>query len=100
MQIEFTKDQAKKDRARFGGMTETVYRRDNFCCVGCGMTMDEHINHYGKRLTINHINGVGRNSHTPDNRLSNLETVCLPCHGKRDCMNSKWQQKERQRVGI
>lgn len=90
MKITLTRDQKKKDKARFGGKTLSVYKRDNYQCVGCAMTMDQHISKYGKRLTINHINGLGRNCIEPDNSMENLETVCLPCHGKRDCMNDKW----------
>lgn len=93
MGLTFTVDQAKKDRTRFGGNTLAVYKRDNYCCVVCGMTMQEHIDKYKRRLTINHINGLGRNSVIPDNRLENLETVCLKCHGYKDCMNDKWKSK-------
>jgi len=91
----FTKDQAKKDRQRFGGNSLAVWTRDNFMCVWCGMTMKHHIKKYKKRLTINHRNGIGRNSEVPDNHVENLETVCLPCHGRRDCMNTKWQLKNK-----
>lgn len=91
MDLVFTKDQAKKDRTRFGGLVIEVYKRDNFSCVGCGMTMQQHLDKYRRRLTINHINGLGHNSERADNRVENLETVCLSCHGKRDCQNQKWQ---------
>lgn len=91
--MHFTKDQAKKDRQRFGGNSLAVWTRDGFKCVWCGMTMKQHLKKYKKRLTINHRNGIGRNSEEPDNRIDNLETVCLPCHGRRDCMNEKWQLK-------
>lgn len=90
MIITLSKDQAKKDRQRFGGNTLAVYKRDNYQCVKCGMTMREHIEKYGKRLTINHKNGVGRKSKVPDNRMINLETLCFPCHGLADCQNKKW----------
>lgn len=92
MQLVFTKDQIKKDRARFGGNTLAVYKRDNYKCVNCKMTMQQHIDKYGRRLTINHINGIGRNSKVPDNNINNLETLCLPCHGRADCQNDKWQK--------
>lgn len=74
----------KKNRQRFGGLRDDVWERDGYRCVDCGMTMDEHIRRWRKRLTVNHINGVGRNSDLPDNRLENLETLCLPCHGAKD----------------
>jgi 5-methylcytosine-specific restriction endonuclease McrA len=91
MILTLTVDQAKKDRQRFGGNTLAVFKRDKYRCVNCDMTMAQHLIKYGKRLTINHINGLGRNSEVPDNSMNNLQTLCLPCHGLADCMNDKWQ---------
>lgn len=88
--MTLTKDQKKKDKARFGGKTLAVYKRDNYKCIVCNMTMEEHLKKYKRRLTINHINGKGRNHKIPDNRLENLETVCLKCHGYRDSKNNRW----------
>jgi len=83
------RDAAKKDRFRFSGLRERVWERDNYQCVGCGMTMLQHIERWRKRLTVNHINGQGRNSVIPDNRLENLETLCLQCHGAKD--GGRWK---------
>lgn len=83
----------RRDRIRFGGNRQKVLERDNFQCIDCGMTQEEHQAKYKKSLTINHINGKGRRSQEPDNRLENLETLCLKCHGLKDCQNEKWQQK-------
>lgn len=91
-----TTDQAKKNRARFAGQREQVFKRDNYRCVDCGMTMVQHRTKYKKDLTINHIDGHGRNSPEPNNAMSNLETLCLPCHGHKDCQNAKWHKKSRQ----
>ncbi len=84
------RDARKKDRFRFSGLREQVWERDGYKCVDCGMTMQEHIRRWKKRLTINHKNGLGRNSPTPDNRLQNLETLCLPCHGAKD--GGRWKK--------
>ena len=90
MQYKFDpEDAAKKDRFRFAGLREVVWHRDNYQCTSCGMTMAEHIKTWGKRLTINHINGIGRNAPEPDNRLENLETLCLRCHGAKD--GGRWK---------
>lgn len=88
--MELTKEQKKKDNFRFGGNMLAVFKRDGYACVDCGFTLKQHIDKYGKKLTINHINGIGRNSKVPDNRIENLETLCLPCHGKKDSQNKKW----------
>jgi 5-methylcytosine-specific restriction endonuclease McrA len=87
------KDYRKKDRHRFSGLRLLIFTRDGFKCVGCGMSMAEHITKWGKALTINHIDGQGRNSKTPNNDPSNLETLCLRCHGHKDCQNTKWHAK-------
>jgi 5-methylcytosine-specific restriction endonuclease McrA len=78
------RDSRKKDGFRFNGLRELVWERDSYCCVNCKMTMAEHIGRWKKRLTINHINGIGRKSTKPDNRMENLETLCLKCHGAKD----------------
>lgn len=83
----------RRNRLRFGGQRLIVLERDKYKCVDCGMTQDEHIAQYKKSLTINHINGRGRRSAEPDNRLENLETLCLRCHGLKDCQNAKWVAK-------
>lgn len=89
--IEYWAD--RRNRLRFGGQRLIVLERDKYKCVDCGMTQDEHIAQYRKSLTINHINGKGRRSAEPDNRLENLETLCLRCHGLKDCQNAKWVAK-------
>lgn len=86
-------DFAKKDRKRFGGIRQTILERDNYACVNCGMSQNEHVAKWGKSLTINHKDGNGRNSEKPNNNPENLETLCLVCHGYADCQNVKWQNK-------
>jgi hypothetical protein len=79
-----TKDMQKKDRSRFNGLRGEIFKRDNYQCVNCGMTMSDHLEKYNKSLTIDHIDGQGRNSKEPNNDPTNLQTLCLPCHGKKD----------------
>ena len=86
-------------RARFGGLRELVFERDNYCCVICGMTRESHKEEFGRDLTINHINGEGRhymeNGLNPDNRIKNMETLCLRCHGRIDGLKSQMLKKAR-----
>lgn len=74
----------------FGGNREKAIQRDGEKCVLCGMTRKEHRSKYGRDITVDHINGKGRN--TPkekrDNRLENLQTLCLRCHGLKDIARS------------
>lgn len=88
-------DYAKKNKARFNNLRESILSRDCYRCVRCAMTQVEHIAKWGKSLTINHKDGNGRNSKYPNNDPTNLETLCLHCHGLADCMNAKWIKKHR-----
>lgn len=71
-------------KIRFGGLRRLILERDNFMCVDCGMTSIQHKEKWGRELTINHIDGNGRNSLQPNNKPSNLETLCFKCHGRKD----------------
>lgn len=74
------------DRFYFGGNRESTIQRDGEKCVKCSITRYEHKEKYGRDITVNHIDGNGRNTagHLKNNSLSNLETLCLSCHGKKD----------------
>ena len=53
-------------------------------CIHCGMSQEQHIVLFNKSLTVDHIDGSGRNSKTNNNNLDNLQTLCLRCHGRKD----------------
>ena len=72
------------DRTRFGGMRAKVLERDGHRCAVCGLTQEEHLELYSAELTVDHINGEGRYHDKPDNRESNLVTLCFHCHGEKD----------------
>lgn len=71
---------------RFGGNRETAIQRDGEKCVMCGMSRDEHRAKWGSDITVDHIDGTGKNTpkHLKNNSLDNLQTLCLSCHGKKD----------------
>lgn len=69
---------------RFGGNREKAIQRDGESCVKCGMTRMEHKEKFGKDITVDHIDGRGRYSGEKNNDLSNLQTLCLKCHGRKD----------------
>lgn len=73
-----------RDNTRFGGQRNTVLARDNWSCVVCGMTDEEHREKWQRAITIDHIDGRGRYSEIQNNDLENLQTLCLSCHGKKD----------------
>lgn len=79
----------RNDIKRFGRKRETVIKRDKEKCVKCGMTRHEHLLKFGCDITIDHINGKGRNSKKQDNSIKNLQTLCLVCHGKKDIVRRR-----------
>ncbi len=91
-----TKDyKAINNKVLFSGNREKAIIRDGEKCVSCQMTRNEHFNKYGRDITVDHIDGNGRN--TPlklrNNSISNLQTLCLSCHGKKDIKRNKNSNK-------
>lgn len=72
------------DKKNFGGMREITLKRDNYKCVKCGMSQEQHKKLFGYSLTVDHIDGKGRNSEVKNNAQENLQTLCLRCHGIKD----------------
>lgn len=66
---------------RCGGNRQAVLYRDNFRCVACGMTDQRHREVFGRPITIDH-----KDRNLKHNDLSNLQTLCLPCHGRKDLL--------------
>lgn len=63
----------------FGGKRSLILKRDNFSCIKCGLTQKEHFLKYNRDITVDHIDRDRAN-----NSESNLQTLCLNCHGKKD----------------
>lgn len=70
----------------FSGRREDVIIRDKGRCVKCGMTREEHYEKFGRDITVDHIDGTGCNTPASrkNNSMDNLQTLCLPCHGRKD----------------
>lgn len=73
----------------FGGNRQKALERDNWQCVECGMNQEQHIVIFGRSLTVDHIDGKGRNSKNPNHRLFNLQTLCCRCHGLKDGIRNR-----------
>jgi hypothetical protein len=74
------------DNALFGGNREVAIQRDGERCVNCGMTRQQHKDRFGRDITVDHIDRRGSNvpKHMKNNALSNLQTLCAPCHSRKD----------------
>ncbi|MBX0296575.1 MULTISPECIES: HNH endonuclease [Halobacteriales] len=57
----------------------TVYERDDWTCTNCGRKSGPHAGDDGVRLHAHHI---VPHSAGGSNRLSNLTTLCEPCHAE------------------
>ena len=84
--IEKIREEQKhwRDLIRYGGNRNAVLERDNWMCVDCGMTQEQHIILFGRSLTIDHIDKKGINYVNKNNDMDNLQTLCLRCHRKKD----------------
>ena len=64
---------------RVGGVRKEILNRDGHKCVKCFMTDKEHFERFGRPITIDH-----KDKNRKNNNMSNLQTLCLSCHGKKD----------------
>ena len=60
---------------------EIVIELGGICC-DCGITNEQHINKYGRCLSVHHRDGNGRNKQYPNNTSKNLVCLCLVCHAR------------------
>lgn len=67
------------DNREYGGNREKVIQRDKESCVRCGMTRREHHRRWYTDINVDHIS-----RDRSDNRMTNLQTLCLFCHGEKD----------------
>lgn len=84
---------------RFGYNRDIVIERDREKCISCGMTRKEHLEKWNCDLTIDHIDGQGRYSSLQNHDLSNLQTLCLSCHGKKDILRREIVRNQYMQIG-
>ena len=65
---------------RFGGREEWILVMANYRCQICGMTEEESIEKWNRKLDIHHNDGNGRTSDNPNHEIDNLLVVCRRCH--------------------
>lgn len=70
-------------------------KRDNFSCVSCGMSRDEHHQKYGKDLDVHHKIPISEFGEPEDaNYMTNLVTTCRSCHASLDKISRREANKE------
>lgn len=79
------------EASMFDGVREAVIKRDGEKCLHCGMTREEHLAKYKMDITVDHIDGMGTfvPQHLKNNKLSNLQTLCVTCHTSKD-VKRRW----------
>lgn len=63
------------------GMRGAILERDGYRCVKCGMTDLEHKEKWERPITVDH-----KDRNRKNNDPSNLQTLCLQCHGSKDLL--------------
>jgi len=63
----------------FGGLYWQVLERDKYCCVNCKKSI----------IGVRGSNVHHKNHNPKDNRLENLQTLCVSCHYKKRRMKCK-----------
>lgn len=62
---------SQREQRHYDGMRIPVLERDGYKCTKCGRT---------EQLLVHHKDGKGRGHKAPDNKMSNLTTLCRGCH--------------------
>lgn len=70
---------------------EACLERDDYECQECGLSEAEHFNEYGRQLEVHHKTAVrefykkcdGKPDFAEMNALTNLVTLCIPCHSRK-----------------
>ena len=64
---------------------EQRLKKDNHRCQNCGMAREKHVEEYNLDLNVHHIIPLREFENGDEaNRISNLVTLCIPCHRKAD----------------
>lgn len=67
-------------------LKEEIRKRDNYTCLICHITEEEHIIVFGEVLSVHHIDYNKKNC-----KKNNLGTVCRPCNCRVNFNKKHWQ---------
>lgn len=71
-----------------GKMRSFILARDEYRCLECGMTDEDHKIKWGRPITIDH-----KDKNRKNNSQENLRTMCLRCHGRKDLIPELTEKK-------
>ena len=66
-------------------LRRAIRKRDNYKCQYCGMTQEEHLQIWGRKIEIHHINYNKQNC-----KENNLITLCKLCNMKANSNRDYW----------
>jgi predicted HNH restriction endonuclease len=67
-------------RKNFGGRRDELLSILGGKCQKCGLTDEQSVERFGRKLDIHHKDGHGRTSDSPNHSEDNLMILCPPCH--------------------
>lgn len=72
------------ENIRFGGKKQEALERDNWECQECGMSQEQAIVLFNRKLVIHHLDekGSGVLPKERNHEINNLITLCSRCHGR------------------
>lgn len=75
-------------------------KRDGYVCIDCGLSEKNAIDLYGQPLHVHHKTPFRKFGHDykSANNLTNLETLCAPCHRIKDGTIQKQERYEIQNL--
>jgi len=76
------KKRESSNKFYFGGNRELALERDNWTCQECGMSQEQCIVIFNRKLSVHHKdeNGLTVPKEEKNNDLDNLITMCTRCH--------------------
>ena len=83
-----------RSKIYFDGKCDEIFERDNWQCQECGVSTEQSILLFNRRLMIHHIDGNGESAEETNNDSDNLITLCARCHCRHHL-----KQREKKRWG-
>jgi len=84
-----------RSKRRFNNLDTEALKRAEDKCEKCGITNNEHLQKYGTRLNIHHVDNTGRKHEKlkleSNNKIYNLRVLCVSCHTVESNKNQNYE---------